>query len=119
MILGPANVEGEWEEEGGDARPKEEFRRKMYAFAIPRRISLEGSGVADRWIMLARRRKRRYEREARFFSRSMPKGETSSPSVPSYDSLASSARYLGINFFRGILFLSFFPFSDLVKVAEC
>lgn len=39
--------------EGGDARPKEEFRRKMYALAIPRRISLEGSGVVDRRIMPA------------------------------------------------------------------
>ena len=57
---------------GGDARPKEEFRRKTYAFAIPRRISLEGSGVVDRWIMLAQRDGRgdtRRGRFSRFFSR--------------------------------------------------
>lgn len=50
----------------------------MYALAIPRRISLEGSGVVDRRIMLASGDERGDTRgKPRFFSRSMPKGETS------------------------------------------
>ena len=66
---------------GGDARPKEEFRRKTYAFAIPRRISLEGSGVVDRWIMLAQETEEEiggWEGFLRSSRESVPKGETSS-----------------------------------------
>lgn len=59
----------------------------VYARAIPRRISLEGPGVVDRRITLARIRGSRDTRGKKLslsvplFARSMPKGETSSTFV--------------------------------------
>lgn len=89
----------EWEE-GGDAErgriPEEE-----YAFAIPTTDFARGLGCGR--SLDNARRKRRYEREeARFFSRSMPKGETSSPSVPGRRCTIEHqvADISGINFFE-------------------
>lgn len=103
----------EWEE-GGDAErgriPEEE-----YAFAIPTTDFARGLGCGR--SLDNARRKRRYEREeARFFSRSMPKGETSSPSVPGRRcTIEHQVADLGYKFLREEEFLSFFSFSFLFK----
>lgn len=99
----------EWEE-GGDAErgriPEEE-----YAFAIPTTDFARGLGCGR--SLDNARRKRRYEREeARFFSRSMPKGETSSPSVPGRRCTIEHqvADISGINFFERKNSFPFFLF---------
>lgn len=99
----------EWEE-GGDAErgriPEEE-----YAFAIPTTDFARGLGCGR--SLDNARRKRRYEREeARFFSRSMPKGETSSPSVPGRHCTIEHqvADISGINFFERKNSFPFFLF---------